>query len=135
MLVKKVFIIFLLLLLNTVYAQARYKHKHKAHGEASYYAEKYNGRKTADGTVFTNNGFTAASNKFRLGAYAKVINRENGNVVYVLINDRMGNKKRVIDLTTAAAKKLDFIKQGTAKVKVKVVKPGKGKRKIRKQMK
>ncbi len=135
MLVKKVFIILLLLLLNNSYVYARYKHKHKAHGIASYYAEKYNGRKTSDGSVFSNNGFTAASNKFRLGAYTKVINRENGNVVYVLINDRMGNKKRVIDITTAAAKKLDFIKQGTTKVKVIVVKPRKGKRKIRKQMK
>lgn len=110
-----------------------YRNKHHARGQASYYSDKYNGRKTATGEVFSNSGYTAASNQFRLGAYVKVTNRANGNTVYVHINDRMGKTKRVIDLTTAAADKLGFRREGVARVKVKVVRDGKAKRKIRKQ--
>ena len=123
----------LLIMLISVCCQAKYKHKHRAHGTASYYSSKYEGKKTASGDVFTNRGYTAASNKFRLGAYVRVTNQNNGNKVYVRINDRMGNDKRVIDLTVAATEQLGFKQQGTTKVKVKVVKDRKGKRKIRKQ--
>jgi len=123
----------LLLLLTIVPAHAKYKNKHRAHGTASYYGNKYEGRKTASGEVFSNHGFTAASNKFRLGAYVRVINKRNGNKVYVKINDRMGTDKRVIDLTLAATELLDFKRDGTTKVKIKVVGDGKGRRKIRKQ--
>ena len=114
-------------------ASARYKHKHKARGIASYYGNKYEGRKTATGDVFRNSGFTAASNKFRLGAYVRVTNRANGKKVYVRINDRMGNGKRLIDLTEAATEQLGFKRQGTTRVKAKVVSERKGKRAIRRQ--
>lgn len=124
---------FLLVLLVIVPAQAKYKNKRRAHGTASYYGNKFEGRKTASGEVFTNNGFTAASNKIRLGAYVRVINKKNGKRVYVKINDRMGTDKRVIDLTVAATELLDFKRDGTTKVKIKVVGNGKGRRKIRKQ--
>jgi rare lipoprotein A len=123
----------LLLMLCCIGTQARFRHKHKARGIASYYSNKYEGRKTANGDVFTNRGYTAASNKFRLGAYARVTNRSNGSHVYVRINDRMGNDKRLIDLTVAATEKLGFKQQGTTRVKVKVVKARKGKRHIRRQ--
>ena len=115
------------------HAYAKYKHKHKARGTASYYAGKYDGRKTSTGDVFSNEGYTAASNKFRLGAYARVKDLENGKTVYVLINDRMGNQERLIDLTTAAADYLDCRKQGLAHVRVKVVHDRKGRRHIRRQ--
>jgi rare lipoprotein A len=65
--------------------------------------------------------------------YARVTNRSNGRHVFVRINDRMGNDKRLIDLTVAATEQLDFKREGTTHVKVKVVKPGKGRRKIRRQ--
>lgn len=116
-------------------AKPMYRNRHHARGEASYYANSYNGRKTATGDIFSNNGYTAASNQFRLGAYVRVTNRKNGQTVYVQVNDRMGKTKRIIDLTTAAAGKLGFVKEGVAPVKVKVVRAGKAKRRIRKQQK
>jgi rare lipoprotein A len=123
----------LLLVMLASCSRPMYRNRHHARGEASYYADKYNGRKTAAGEVFSNSGYTAASNQFRLGAYVRVTNRRNGKTVYVRINDRMGKTKRVIDLTTAAADKLAFRREGVAPVKVKVVNNAKGKRKIKKQ--
>jgi len=130
----RLFYIAVLIFLCSLQAYAhRYKHKHKARGIASYYSNKYDGRKTATGDVFSNNGYTAASNKFRLGAYVRVTNRANGKHVYVQVNDRMGNWDRLIDLTTAATMQLGFKQEGLAHVKVKVVHDRKGKRGIRRQ--
>jgi rare lipoprotein A len=51
-------------------------------GTASFYHDKFEGRKTATGEVFDNENFTAASNHFKLGTYVKVTNQSNGKVVY-----------------------------------------------------
>ncbi len=97
-------------------------------GVASYYHDKFEGRKTSTGDVFDNDKFTAASNKIKLGAYVKVTNISNGEVVYVKVNDRMAaGNKRLIDLASIAAKKLDFHKKGITKVKVEVVTEEEGK--------
>jgi rare lipoprotein A len=56
-----------------------------------------------------------------LGTKVKVTNLENDSSIVVTINDRMGNKKRLIDLTKTGAKKLGFIKQGLTKVKIEVI--------------
>jgi rare lipoprotein A len=64
---------------------------------------------------------TAASNSYDLGTKVKVTNLENDSSIVVTINDRMGNKKRLIDLTKTGAKKLGFIKQGLTKVKIEVI--------------
>lgn len=91
-------------------------------GIASYYHDKFEGRKTANGEVFDNDKYTAASNTLKLGSYVKVTNISNGEFVYVKINDRMAKTNhRVIDLAKVAAYKLDFKKKGIAKVKVEVV--------------
>ena len=91
-------------------------------GVASYYHDKFEGRQTATGEVFDNDKFTAASNQFKLGSYVKVTNLSNGEVIYVRINDRMAKSNtRVIDLTSLAAKKLEFHKKGITKVKVEIV--------------
>ncbi|WP_276134858.1 septal ring lytic transglycosylase RlpA family protein [Polluticoccus soli] len=91
-------------------------------GLASYYHDKFEGRQTATGEVFDNDRFTAASNQFKLGSYVKVTNLTNGEVIYVRINDRMAKSNtRVIDLTSLAAKKLEFHKKGITKVKVEIV--------------
>jgi len=126
--------LFAFLDLPSVSARIKYKKKHRAHGVASYYSNKYEGRKTASGETFSNQDYTAASNKFRLGAYVRVRNKTNGSTVYVKVNDRMGDQKRLIDLTTAASDELGFRKAGLADVKVKVVRPGKARRKIRRQL-
>jgi rare lipoprotein A len=91
-------------------------------GIASFYHDKFEGRQTATGEIFDNDKFTAASNKLKLGTYAKVTNLSNGQVVYVKINDRMNaSNQRLIDLASVAAKKLHFQNKGITNVKVEPV--------------
>ena len=87
-------------------------------GTASYYHNRFHGRKTASGIKYDKNKFTAASNKFKLGDSVRVINLKNGKEIDVLINDRMANNGRVIDLSYAAADSLGFIRDGVIVVKV-----------------
>lgn len=96
-------------------------------GVASFYHDKFEGRKTATGEVFDNDKFTAASNTLKLGTYVKVTNLSNGEVIYVRVNDRMAkSNSRLIDLASIAAKKLQFHKNGIAKVKVEPVSEDEG---------
>lgn len=99
-------------------------------GIASFYHNKFEGRKTATGEVFDNDKYTAASNHFKLGTYVKVTNQVNGKVVYVKVNDRMGHQSRMIDLAEVAAEELKFVRRGTAKVKIETVPAAEGKRQI-----
>lgn len=100
-------------------------------GTASYYSAKFEGIKTASGERFTNKAFTGASNSLPLGTWVKVTNVKNGKWAVVKINDKMHPKMkkrgRVIDLTRAAAKKLQFLSRGLAKVTLEVVEPPMGK--------
>lgn len=99
-------------------------------GVASFYHDKFEGRKTATGEIFDNDKFTAASNHFKLGTYVKVTNQSNGKVVYVKVNDRMGNQNRMIDLAEVAAGTLKFRGRGLAKVKIEAVPSEEGKRQV-----
>ncbi len=91
-------------------------------GTASYYAQKFHGRKTASGEIFDNNGMTAAHNTLPLGTLIKVTNLRNNRWVVVRVTDRLhAANRRIVDLTQAAAKKLGFIHWGLTKVKVEVV--------------
>lgn len=94
-------------------------------GIASYYSGRFEGIKTASGERFSNKAYTGASNSLKLGTWVKVTNVQNGKWVVVKINDRMHprmkKKGRVIDLTRAAAQKLQFLNKGLAKVKLEVV--------------
>jgi len=99
-------------------------------GVASFYHNKFEGRKTATGEVFDNDKYTAASNHFKLGTYVKVTNQSNGKMVYVKVNDRMGHQSRMIDLAEVAAQDLKFIGRGTAKVKVEQVSAEEGKKQV-----
>ncbi len=92
-----------------------------ANGIASYYGGRFHGRKTASGEKFDQYKLTAASNIFPLGTIVRVTNKKNGKSVVVKINDRMGNKSRIIDLSKAAAKEINIIEQGLAQVKVEVI--------------
>lgn len=91
-------------------------------GKASFYAKKFEGRKTASGEIFHNKEFTAAHKTLPFGTKVKVTNLKNNKSVVVTINDRLPKKsKRSIDLSRAAAKELDFLKAGTAKVKIEII--------------
>jgi rare lipoprotein A len=97
-------------------------------GTASYYAQKFEGRKTANGEIFSHKKLTAACNVLPLGTWIKVTNLKNNKSVIVKTNDRLHpSMKRVVDLTMAAAKQLDFVNAGLTNVKVEVLK-GKGKK-------
>ncbi len=91
-------------------------------GQASYYAQKFEGRKTASGQIFSHKKFTAACNSLPLGTFIKVTNLKNGKTVIVQTNDRLNKKtKRLIDLTMAGAKRLGFVKAGLTRVKVEIL--------------
>jgi rare lipoprotein A len=92
------------------------------YGIASFYANKFNGRKTANGEIFSQQKFTAAHNSLPLGTYVRVTNLRNKKTVVVKINDRLhARNKRLIDLTKAAAQKLGFVKSGLTRVKLEVL--------------
>lgn len=92
------------------------------YGIASYYAEKFHGRQTANGEIFSQQKFTAACNVLPLGTWIQVTNLRNGKIIVVKTNDRLHPKtRRIIDLTFAAANKLGFIKSGLTKVKIEIL--------------
>lgn len=94
-------------------------------GVASYYAEKFHGRRTANGEIYNMWAMTAAHKTLPFGTMVKVTNLDNGKSVVVRINDRGPYAhNRVIDLSKKAAAELDMIKKGTAKVKVEILKEG-----------
>src|SRR4030095_1175760 len=89
------------------------------YGTASYYANKFEGRLTANGEVFSQQKMTAACNVLPLGTWIKVTNLYNGRSVIVKVNDRLHYKnKRLVDLSKIAAKKIGYTGGGLTKVKV-----------------
>ncbi|MEE9224609.1 MAG: septal ring lytic transglycosylase RlpA family protein [Bacteroidota bacterium] len=94
-------------------------------GIASYYAEKFHGRTTSNGEVFDMYKFTAAHRSLPFGTKVRVKNLENGRQVIVRINDRGPFKlDRIIDLSYAAAKQLQMMGPGTAKVQLEIIEMG-----------
>ena len=92
---------------------------HKEVGEASWYGPGFHGKETANGETFDPKEMTAAHPSLPMGSIAKVTNLENGKKVDVKINDRGPFKgNRSIDLSSAAANKIDMKKGGTTQVKI-----------------
>lgn len=91
--------------------------------EASYYADKFNGRKTASGEIFSNSIMTCAHRTLAFGTKLKVINTANNKSVTVLVNDRGPEKtSREIDLSKAAFMKIaETINQGILKVDIAII--------------
>lgn len=96
---------------------------HKKNAHASYYADKFNGRRTASGRRFDNNKFTAAHRKFAFGTMLKVTNELNGKSVIVEVIDRGPfTKGREIDLTKKAFMSIAKNKNtGSMKVLIEVI--------------
>ena len=96
-------------------------------GFATYYAQQFEGGLTATGEVFRQSKLTAASNSFALNTWVRVTNILTGRSIIVRINDRMhpsmSKKGRVVDLTYTAAKQLQMVNRGVAKVKVEAISP------------
>ncbi len=91
-------------------------------GVASWYGKKFHGRRTSSGEIYDMYHFTAAHKTLPLPSYARVTNLDTGKSVVVKVNDRGPFvKNRLIDLSYAAAKKLDYDTKGTARVEVQVL--------------
>lgn len=91
-------------------------------GKASYYHDKFNGRKTANGEIFDNDKLTAAHKTLPFGTKVRVKNLRNNKTVSVVINDRGPFVAgRIIDLSRAAAAKIGMIRSGVAEVEVLVL--------------
>lgn len=93
-------------------------------GIASWYGKAWQGRLTASGSRFDTRLLTAAHRSLPLNTIVRVTNLLNGRSVEVVVNDRgpyVGH--RVIDLSEAAAKRLDMVKKGLAPVRIETVPP------------
>ena len=91
-------------------------------GIASYYGKKFHKKRTANGEIFNMYKVSAAHKSYPLGTKVRVTNLENGKSIKLVINDRGPFVKgRIIDLSYKAARKLDFVNQGTTKVRIDVI--------------
>ena len=94
-------------------------------GIASYYGKKFHTKRTANGEIFNMYKVSAAHKSYPLGTKVRVTNLENGKSIKLVINDRGPFVKgRIIDLSYKAARKLDFVNQGTTKVRIDVIRLG-----------
>lgn len=94
-------------------------------GKASYYAHRFHGRSTASGETYDETKLTAAHRTLPFGTRVRVTNLENGRSVSLRINDRGPHRKgRVIDVSYVAAKRLGFVRDGIARVRVEVASRG-----------
>ena len=92
------------------------------YGTASYYSNTFNGKKTANGEIYSHKKMTAACNVLPLGTWIKVTNLRNGKSVVVKTNDRLHTRmKRVVDLSREAADKLDYVRSGLTRVRIEVI--------------
>ncbi|MDP2301134.1 MAG: septal ring lytic transglycosylase RlpA family protein [Ignavibacteria bacterium] len=94
-------------------------------GVASFYAKKFNGRKTSSGEIFNNKHLTAAHKDFPFNTIIRITNKSNNKFVVVRINDRIPkSNKRIIDITERAAKTIGMIREGITEVIIDVLQWG-----------
>ncbi len=87
-------------------------------GLASYYSNKFHGKKTSTGERYDKNKLTAAHRTLPIGSQVEVMNLKTHDSVIVTINDRGPYTRRAIDLSYAAAKEIGLIHSGVAKVAI-----------------
>ena len=93
--------------------------RYRAEGLASWYGDDFHGRLTANGEVFDMDAITAAHPTLPIPSYARVTNLANRRSIIVRINDRGPYKRnRILDLSYAAARQIDLVRSGSARVKV-----------------
>ena len=111
---------------NSTYSQSRYRNSANEQyivGTSSYYGKKYHGRKTANGETFNMYDLTAAHKTLPFGTILEVENLSNNKKVTVRINDRGPFvRNRILDLSFAAAEKIDMITSGIANIRARIIK-------------
>lgn len=92
-------------------------------GRASYYSDRLAGRTTANGDRYDPRAFTAASRDLAFGTIVRVIREDTGASVIVRINDRgpHRDRSRILDLSRAAAERLDMIRAGVVSIRAEIV--------------
>jgi rare lipoprotein A len=100
--------------IDSILNEANYTYKlYKTKAHASYYAKKFDGKKTASGARFYNNKLTAAHRKLPFGTKLRITNERNGKSLIVIVNDRGPFVKgREIDLSRRAFMELAVNKSG-----------------------
>lgn len=110
-----IFTLFILLAATTAYAQ----NETTKVGNATYYGDKWHGRRAADGSIFHQDSLTCAHKTLPFGTILHVRNPKNGKEVVVRVTDRGPFRKNtVIDLSKAAAKEIDMLQAGVARVEI-----------------
>ena len=123
MIFKSVFVPVFLALVNLINPSSDEKANT---GTASFYAKKFEGRRTSSGQRYRSTERTAAHRTYPFGTLLEITNHDNGSKTIVRVNDRGPHAKtRLIDLSYSAAKDLGLINSGTADVTLKVVSMGK----------
>jgi len=104
-------------------------------GSASYYGSKFSGRATASGVAYNPRAYTAAHRSLPFGTVLRVTRLDGRGKVYVTVTDRgpYGPRGRILDLSHAAAERLDMLRAGVVPVKVEVVEYGARKARRRKR--
>jgi rare lipoprotein A len=91
-------------------------------GMATYYSPRLNGHRTANGERYDSTCFTAAHASLPFGAFVEVTRTDGSQLgVVVRINDRCAGQKKIIDLSEAAARRLNMMRAGMVHVRLKVV--------------
>tara|TARA_R110002110_G_scaffold40864_3_gene130330 strand:- start:1090 stop:1809 length:720 start_codon:yes stop_codon:yes gene_type:complete len=95
---------------------------YREQGIASWYGKKFHGHKTSNGEVYDMYGMSAAHKSLQLPSFVRITNLDNDKQVVVRVNDRGPfHDERLIDLSYAAAYKLEMLQQGTARVEIEVL--------------
>ena len=87
-------------------------------GLASWYGGRHDGRRTSSGEIFDQDGLTAASRSIPLGSRVRVTSQETGQSVVVTVNDRMGGRHAMIDLSKGAAREIGLLGRGRGTVSI-----------------
>jgi rare lipoprotein A (peptidoglycan hydrolase) len=95
-------------------------------GAASFYADRFAGRRTANGERYDPDAYTAAHRTLPFNSIVRVVEEQTGDWVLVRINDRgpYGPSKRIIDLSKQAARRLSILRAGVARVRLEVLQLG-----------
>ena len=117
-------ILLIIMMISTlgIYSFNKYNADDAKTSFASFYHDKFNGRKTASGEIFSNAKLTAANRTLPFGTMVKVTNLRSGKSVIVEINDRGPfHSARALDLTKAAFKAIGDTKRGTMPVEYEII--------------
>ena len=96
------------------------------HGQASFYADSFAGRRTANGERYEPDAYTAAHRTLPFGSVLRVTREQTGDWVLVRVNDRgpYGPRTRVIDLSKQAARRLSMLHDGVVAVRLEILEMG-----------